>query len=207
MQTRISPQRQRQLERAYEVRNLQGFEGDTYMRDKFKQIIADYKINLVIELGTYLGGTTRQLAGIVDEVITIEINKAHFNKASPIIKGLNNVTMFHDSSVSILPFILNNHQDRNILLFIDSHWQEHNPLLEELEIIARSGLKPVLAIHDFKVPNRHDLGFDTYGDIIYEWDWIKSSIENIYGADGYVKEYNDRATGAKRGILYLYPKV
>ena len=74
----------------------------------------------------------------------------------------------------------------------------------ELELIANAGLRSVIEIHDFKVPDHLELGFDTYGDIVYEWAWIKPSIEKIYGKD-YRIEYNSHATGAKRGILYVSP--
>ena len=47
-----------------------------------------------------------------------------------------------------------------------------------------------------------------YGAIIYEWDWIKASIEAIYGADGYVVTYNsqDKSTGAMRGVIFIQSK-
>src|SRR5687767_893784 len=99
MTTRVSPQRQRQMERAYEVRNLSGFEGDTIMRDKFKQIIKDFNIDLVVELGAYLCGTTRQLSSMVSQVIAVEINEAHFNRGKRHIVGCDNVALLLDDSL------------------------------------------------------------------------------------------------------------
>lgn len=190
---------------AYERRNLEGFEGDTIMRERFQELVADYKIDLIIEGGTYLGGTTRQLAEMVDHVITIEVNGVHYARAKTILKDHGNVHQMLGSTVDLLPIILEGIQ-RKVLIFLDSHWLEHNPLLEELEIIAAAGLKPVLVIHDFKVPGHSELGFDTYKDIVYEWEWIKPGIEKIYGVQGYIAEYNSKAVGAKRGIIYIMPK-
>lgn len=91
-------------------------------------------------------------------------------------------------------------------IFLDSHWGPHNPLLEELEIIEKSGVKPVIAIHDFKNPDHPEMGYDTYGDIVYEWDYIKNHIEAIYGPDGYEVEYNQQATEVNRGCIIISPK-
>lgn len=191
---------------AYEKRNLVGFESDNIMADRIKKLIKDFNIDLVIEGGTYLGGTARRFAMMCKEVCTIEINLEYFTRAKRTLELCHNVTQFFGSTVEILPNILQVYKNKNILWFCDSHWEQHNPMLEELAIIHKSGIKPVIAIHDFKVPGHPELGFDTYKDIVYEWEWIRPSIEKIYGVDGYVKEYNSAAEGAKRGIVYLMPK-
>jgi len=190
------------MERAYEARNLSGFEGDTIMADKIRELIKFHAIDLVIECGTYLGGTTRRLAMMCKEVATIEVNPDHYGRARALLEPCKNTEIFCGSTVDILPMLLDIYKDRNMLLFIDSHWEEHNPLLEELEIIHRVGIKPVIAIHDFKVPDHPELGYDIYKDIVYEWGWIREAIERIYGKD-YRIEYNSKATGAMRGIIYI----
>lgn len=196
---------QRKMTQAYEKRNLSGFEGDNIMAERVKQLIKEFKIDLVIEGGTYLGGTARRLAMMCKEVATIEINLEYFTRAEKTLELCHNVTQFFGSTIEVLPDLLSVHKDKNILFFSDAHWQEFNPMLAELEIIQHSGIKPVIAIHDFKVPGHPELGFDTYKDIVYEWEWIAPSVEKIYGGD-YVKEYNSQAEGAQRGIVYILPK-
>lgn len=203
---KVSAQEQRRLTQAYEKRNLQGFEGDEIMANRIKELIKQFNIDLVIEGGTYLGGTARRFALMCREVATIEINLEYFTRAQKTLEPCHNVQQFFGSTVEILPELLEVHKDKNILFFSDAHWQEFNPMLAELEIIQHAGLKPVIAIHDFLVPGRPEFGFDTYGDIVYQWDWIAPSIEKIYGVDGYVKEYNSVAEGAKRGCVYILPK-
>ena len=197
---------QRKMTQAYEKRNLTGFEGDNIMAERIKRLIKEHGIDLIIEFGTYLGGTARRLSMMCKEVATIEINLEHFTRAQKTLELCHNTQMFFGSSVEILPELLEIHKNKNILLWIDSHWESNNPLLAELEIIQHSGIKPIICIHDFKVPGHPELGFDTYKDIVYEWPWIEKSIERIYGVDGYVKEYNSLAEGAKRGIIYITPK-
>lgn len=184
---------------------MMGFEGDTIMKARVKKLITDNGIEVVIEGGTYLGGTTRQFALMVSEVITIEINVGYFAKAARNLAAYRNVYQYHGDTVEILPAILASKKNKKILFFSDAHWCDHNPMLAELEIIKESGVKPVIAIHDFKVPDHPELGFDTYGGQDYEWSWIEKSIEAIYGNDFEI-EYNSEATGAKRGIIYITPK-
>lgn len=190
---------------AYEKRNLEGFEGDTIMRDRIKQIVKDYDIDTIVEGGAFLGGTTRQFAFMAENVISIEIQLDYFIRASKFTQEYSNVKIIHGDTVGELPRIIKVLKDKKYLFFSDAHWYDNNPMLAELEIIKGSGTKPIIAIHDFKVPGHPELGFDTYNGQDYEWDWIKAGIEKIYGQD-YTLEYNSEALGAKRGLLIIFPK-
>lgn len=182
----------------------QPFNGDTFAIKKFLELRDKFVIKTAIELGTCVGGTTRWLSQNFEKVIGIEIMPEYLAVAFERV-GLSesDVTFYEGSTVDWLPKILKDITEP-VIMFVDSHWGQFNPLLRELEIIAEHNLKPVLVIHDFLVPGQPSLGFDTYENIVYEWKWIELSIEKIYGKD-YVMEYNSKATGAKRGIVYIYP--
>lgn len=182
----------------------QAFNADTFMCKKFIELKKKFDITTVIELGSAVGGTTRWFCENFDKVITIEIEEQYRNVCLQRIAGYKNVESLLGSTLDVLPGVLDE-LTGNIIFFIDSHWGGDNPLPEELEIINKSGFRPVLAIHDFKVPGNPDLGFDKYGDIVYQWDWIQANIERIYGKNGYTIEYNSRAEGAKRGVIYILP--
>jgi predicted O-methyltransferase YrrM len=195
---------------AYEQRNLLGFEGDDIIGEKLRSLIDRWKINWVIETGTFLGGTAKRLASMCEMVSTIEINDSFYLRAKNHLRDIENVTMFYGDSIAILPQMLSVTLDKNILFFLDDHWEKHLPLLAELEIINEFKGKHgniVIAIHDFKVPGRPDLGFDTYGNVTLDWPYIEAGIEKIYGKDGYLIEYNNKARGAQRGIIYITPCV
>lgn len=197
-------------QKEYIEQNAKGFEGDSYLREKVQSIIKEKKIYWVIETGTYRGATTKHLAEGVAKVDTIEIMEDNFQIAASHLSGTANIELHKGNSPEELDklFTAFNKKGRrpNLLCFLDAHWGEYNPLLDELKTIAKHKWKPVIIIHDFKVPGRDDLGFDTYKDIVYEWDWIKNDIDKIYGAEGYTVEYNDKAEGAKRGVIFIYPK-
>jgi hypothetical protein len=137
----------------------------------------------------------------------MESNHAHAKVASEALDGRNNVLLtMGDSSVGLLHMI-NRNKDKKIMIFLDAHWYK-NPVLKELDQIAKSGIKPVLAIHDFKNPHDPTMGYDVYPNegIVYEFDWIQSKLIDIYGAGEYRYFYNEKAAGARRGCLFVAPR-
>lgn len=189
----------------YLEQNKAGFENDKFAREKFKHIIESNNIKTVIETGTYLGSTTKWLSQWADTVHTIEVNPENYSKAVKNLRENNNVEVWQGNSAELLKEILPLHKDEPLFIFLDAHWESYNPLIDELKVIADNKLKPIIAIHDFKVPGKPELGYDSYQGQDYDWSWIRSSVENIYGED-YTIEYNSEATGAKRGIIYIHPK-
>lgn len=197
---------------AYYEKNHEGFEADIHLRRKVKSLIDKYDVRWAIESGSYRGATSLALSRWVKSVSTIEINQENYNFSKNLFEqdGANIDIHLGSSEKLIGEIIFDAHirsEGKPILFYLDAHWQEYNPLLDELEVIANSKLKPILIIHDFKVPGHPELGFDSYGGQDYEWEWIKESVEKIYGVDGYNIEYNSEAAGARRGVIFLTPKA
>lgn len=193
------------------------FAGDTFMERDFLALRERFGIQAVIETGTCYGSTTLWLAEHFDRVMSVEINPdlaaiaqlraeafrmndcgQHFDADIEIEVG--------DSGGNIFAGQIDDCQFETLMFFLDAHFEKHCPLLDELSIIAATGIKPVIAIHDFKVPDRPDLGFDTWNGQPFTFEWIKKHIEAIYGPEGYAYNYNSEATGARRGVIYIYPK-
>src|SRR6478736_1849018 len=193
----------------YMQRNLLGFEGDTKMKSTIEEIVEAMGIDTIIETGTFKGGTTKvfsQMKGI-ESVHTIEISDEHFADAEKYLSDSLNVVMYKGSSEKVLRNVIPHLLDKKVLFFADAHWSEACPLLEELKEIADQGMKPVILIHDFKVPGT-SLGFDSYNGQDFELEWVEPSLKEIYGEGGYHTEYNDpnTALGARRGVLFVFPK-
>lgn len=184
----------------------QPFSGDTYLAEIILELKSKFNLKTAIETGTYKGVTTLWLNQHFEDVHTSEVDATLY----PYIRNEfanTNIKLWTASSELALPEILNYIKDDKPFVFLDAHWYK-NPLLPELKAIANKGIKPVIAIHDFKVPHNPELGYDVYPNqnIVYDFNYIKSSIENIYGSDGYEYFYNSKATGAKRGCIFIYPK-
>ena len=191
-------------QKEFDDRNKLGFEGDNHLADEIKRLCEANKIDLIIETGTYLGATTKRLAELA-ETYTVELNDTFFMRAKTNIGNNPKVKQFLGNTVDFLKAELPKLKDKKILFFLDAHFYNVPcPLLDELKVIAQNEIKPVIVIHDFKVPERPEFGFDSYNNQPFEWEWIKNSIEKIYGQN-YKYHYNDKAEGAKRGVIFIYP--
>lgn len=186
------------------------FNEDSYMESEFLRLKKRYDIKHVVETGTYHGITTCWLAKTFNYVYTTEINPSFYTTAQNRFEEAKvgeSIKSYQGDSVSLLPTIISKIKEigGNALLFLDAHWYE-NPLLGELEQIAACKIKPpVICIHDMQNPWDLSMGYDEYPGqgIVYTFEWVKSRIDAIYGADGYDYYYNIQATGARRGALFI----
>lgn len=190
------------------------FNADTYIEAEFIKLRDRFNISTVIETGTCLGYTTLWLAKNFDKVYTIELNKEYCELARAKFLQYPNITSIHGNSEDVLRHL---RIDGNAMFFLDAHWGNQCPLLGELHAIQRMGIKPVIAIHDFYTGN-DELGYDSYKGQPFELHWISRSLDLIYPPtfqethagnvrvrDGFKFHYNTEATGARRGIVYIYP--
>ncbi|MGV8130702.1 MAG: hypothetical protein ACP5N7_01205 [Candidatus Pacearchaeota archaeon] len=181
------------------------FNGDFYVVNEFLKLRANYNIKRVVELGTCVGGSTKFFGENFDHVDTIEIMPDFQEIAKSRCEDLDNIIFHLGSTIDELPKVLKNCTNETIL-FIDSHWNTL-PLFDELSIIANSGLKPCIVVHDCLVPDEPNLGYDSYQGVDISYDVMKKYLDAIYGEEGYSYYYNSDAlsTEVKRGILYCTP--
>ncbi len=172
------------------------------LNKKSKKLVQKFEIQTIIETGTFLGGTTKRLAQIADKIYTIEVNSDNVTEAKEFLKDSTDFTVMEGSSPNIFRDLLKLDHG-NILFFLDAHSKVYTPLLDELKVIAEAEIKPVIVIHDWKVPNFPEFGYDSYNGQDYTFEWIKPNIETIYG-DNYAYYYNDKAEGARRGVIYIH---
>lgn len=185
---------------------VDAFGKDKYLKMQFRNLMEKHDIDTVVETGTYKGQTTKALAYMVNMVHTIELNEAYYHEAFQELSDEHNVKMHLGSSPEIINSLHLELEQQNVLFFLDAHWYNYNPLLDELESIHDIGQRPVIVIHDFKVPAHPEFGFDTYNGQDYEWSWIKEHIDRIYGEGNYNYRYNTHAEGQMRGVIFIEPK-
>lgn len=189
------------------------FNGDKFIQEEFLKLKHRFNLTTAVETGTALGSTTLFLSNNFEKVYTIEINKTYYDIAVQKFISHKNIFPILGTSPNEI-FIHRNRFTDKTIFFLDAHWYDNCPLKFELTAIRKAGLKPVIAIHDFYVPgsaySKEDkeagLGFDSYKDQPFTFEWIKPELDAIYGADNYDHYYNSEATGAKRGIIYITPK-
>lgn len=177
---------------------MKSFEGDTYIPLEILKLKERFGIKSVLETGSQYGFTLKWFKENFLYAQGCEINIDFYNYC--VEQGLS---VIHGKSIDAI-----NAFGHCGLFYLDSHgFGQPCPLKEELKMIHRVTIgepKPVICIHDFKVPGK-DFGYDTYE---YElcFEEIEALLKEIY-PEGFDYHYNTEANGAKRGIIFIYPKL
>lgn len=178
------------------------FEGDTYIKGEIISLRDKLGLRYCVETGCQYGSTTLELYDIFNHVCAIEADEKYFNLAKGRFEGLNIYIQLarSEDSLNSMQFL------DDVFYYLDAHGCDIGgcPLKKELEIIALNEHSNVcIAIHDVKVPGK-DFGYDTY-DFELCYEEIEPYLKTIY-PNGYDYHYNELADGARRGIIYIYPK-
>lgn len=118
---------------------------------------------MIVETGTYRGTTTEFLCDFDLPVTTVEIHPRFFTFARLRLQRRATCQVLQSSSVPVLRGITATPAGRHAFYYLDSHWEKHLPLREELELILTEGSEAVVLIDDFKVADDDGYGFDDYG--------------------------------------------
>lgn len=123
-----------------------------------------YKIDIVVETGTFQGGTTVLFSLLFDQVHTIEADKTNFANAAARLQNMSNVHCYFGSSDVVLGSLLPALKGSRILFYLDAHWMADWPLLNEIGEIAKTHKDNcIIVVDDIKVPGRRDIPYDAYG--------------------------------------------
>ncbi len=141
--------------------------GDPIAIELFKRLVEKFKIDVIVETGTFRGFTTALFAQMFPNVkiYTCEIDTFNYKKAKKYLKQFNNVWVFNQSSPEFLKELCEkNILTNKTLFYLDAHWLDEWPLEQELRIISNNLKSALIVIDDFKVPNDTRFVFDEYED-------------------------------------------
>ena len=178
---------------------------DPELLDKTLQLRARFELETFFETGTYHGLSSKIVSEYFKNVITVESDEGSYKQAVTNLSEVANCTALHGSSPDIMRSRIKE-GDNSIFFFLDAHWDEYWPLLDELQVIRDKKIKPVIAIHDFYVPNGRggaSFGFDSYNGQPLDFSYIKTSIERIYEGEFEI-EYSTSST-TNSGVIFIYP--
>ena len=191
------------------------FSKDISVWNQFCEMFENFDRNIIIETGTYLGQSTIDFAKLVP-VFTTEIRKEYQDQAKERCKDCPNPIVFllGDSAELLEKSILPLTKKEKPIIFLDSHWYGDDSLSRELDVLSKfyKGIKtkPVMVLHDFKVPGHPEYGYDSYNGKVFEWTWVKPYIEKLYGKNGFDYCYNREycaTANHKRGCLFITPRT
>ena len=160
--------------------------------------LKEYSIEAAVETGTWNGSTAQFFGLFLDEVHTIEINQETYDKACRLLANQTHVHCYLGSSEKILKQILPSLTSKKTFFYLDAHWLESWPLLQEIEEISKSHKDNcAIAIDDFKIPNRPDIGYDCYGGHECSYEYIKNKLDLVYSSYVYCYLLPNQTGGAK----------
>jgi len=189
------------------------FNGDTHVANDFLDLKARYGLNVAVETGSCMYTTTSWLGQNFDKVYTVEINEEYAKHGRHKIAEMPNVKATIGDSVDYLNYMARSLSPYDkAIFFLDAHWGQHCPLLQEIEALEKivTIMPPVIAIHDFYTGDE-TLGYDEYNGQRFDYEWIKPSVEKLAAAlkCSYLHSYNrpnHETPNAMRGVIYLTPK-
>lgn len=186
---------------------VSSFNNDSVVADTVLQLVKDLKIDCIIETGTFQGTTTAFLSETFPniDIYTVEVNLETYQKAQANLQGYSNIKLLYGSSEKVLEHLLPELQGKRILFYLDAHWDDYWPLLDEFEAIQKQCKDNCcIVIDDFKVPFRQ-FQHDIYKEQPLDLDYIEEKLKQVYTQPFYF--FNDRSTRDPRAVgkIYIVP--
>jgi tetratricopeptide (TPR) repeat protein len=181
------------------------FNGQVIRRSIFTDIVGLTQPSQIFETGTFLGATTAFMAGLgAGHVFSCEMHAYNHRYAAQRLRAAANATLVNRDSRSFLRDYLPCYcrGDAVVLFYLDAHWEEDLPLLDELALIAQHVRRPVVMVDDFEVPDDSGYSFDDYGP---ERRLTLGYLAPLAGImrHRYFPSASDAETGSRRGCVVL----
>lgn len=158
-----------------------GFNSAPEIGSVIQSLSNEFGIEHAVETGTFLGATTDFLSSCFNTVHTIEILETNLDQAESFLSDKDNIHFHLGSSQVILQKILPELAGKRTLFYLDAHWNDYWPLLDELTEISKTHRDNcVIVIDDFKVPKRRDIPFDQYGEHQCSYKYIQQKLEEVF---------------------------
>lgn len=142
------------------------FNGQVNRRQIFLDLTNKFAFFAIYETGTYRGTTTEymwQKSGV--DVYTSEYNGENYGYVLAKFLFNKNVHPFHGDSRAFLKNLYRGHMSKGVaFIYLDAHWNDDLPLLEECQIILDEGGDAVIMIDDFQVKTDSGYKYDDYGN-------------------------------------------
>jgi hypothetical protein len=142
------------------------FNGQEFRQMIFQQIISAIELDYIVETGTFRGTTTSYMSKhFFKYIYSVESNRRSYGYSKLRFMFNNYIHIRHGDSRTFLRdlAVTNNFPLKTIFFYLDAHWHNDLPLLEELECILNSCPQAVIMIDDFQVPDDAGYGYDEYG--------------------------------------------
>lgn len=161
---------------------------DRFLFTETKRLKDRYNLHTIYETGSHIGISSKILTTIFDKVFSVELSKEFYDAAVVNNTDTKGLTLTLGTSPEFLKSVLRE-GDSQVAFFLDAHWGDDWPLLDELAVIAEKKIKPVILIHDFFTPGVNGaskFAYDVYKGTPLDHKYVVKAMEKIYGVDQYL---------------------
>jgi hypothetical protein len=135
---------------------MSGFHGNLILHTMVDDIISKLGVTSFVETGTQYAYTTIHVASRHSTlpVFTCEIDPVCFSKSAEKLITYPNISIFMESSEKFIDRLITEKTLGNFpMFFLDAHWNDYWPLLDEVINISKLS-RFIILIDDFMVPGR-----------------------------------------------------
>jgi predicted O-methyltransferase YrrM len=179
---------------------------DVFLRDRLREVISEHGIDTVVETGLNDGQSTLAFSGIVGKVIGIDIDPAciECTRGGFIQAGRNNYELIVGNSPDVILSMMPRLNAEKTLFFLDAHWDDPTPLLDEIRTIPPG--KGIIVFHDFLCPGT-DFGWDhvLINGVHRQMDYDLVRTDLTRWSLTHRLEYATKVSASKRGWAIAYP--
>ncbi len=148
-----------------------------------KKYAKKFSLDIFIETGTYLGSTILSVRNLFDDIYSIELDGALFEKARNKFMPYPHINILRGDSSKVLPIILSK-IDKPALFWLDGHYSAgitakgdlNTPILKELKLILNHKIKKNIILID---DARCFVGKDDYPTIAELESFVKKINPNL----------------------------
>lgn len=178
---------------------------DKFLFEEIIKLKNLYSISTFVETGAHVGGSAKIASDYFKNVITCENNEYYYKIAKNETAIKTNIDLLFCNSTDLLNTLIES--DEFYIIFLDAHAENDFPLKNELNIISKFKVKPIIIIHDFYVPDENDnakFSFDNFSgqnlDLNYIWDDLIAIYGNIENFKYYYLNNQELS-----GVIYIMP--
>jgi hypothetical protein len=142
------------------------FNGQQRRVEAVRSMFAAIPFGAVVETGTYRALTTRFLSRLTGApIVTIEVNADYHDYARRRLAAFGSVYPLKGESPAVLTLLAADAAWTSVptFFYLDAHWLDNLPLVDELLVIVSAWPEFVALIDDFRVEGDDGYGYDDYG--------------------------------------------
>jgi hypothetical protein len=141
--------------------------GQHHRQRMVQDVLLNVPLAQIVETGTFRGTTTAFIASsTLVPIETVEIQRQYFLFSKWMLRPYRHVSISQENSVPFLRSLIARRRpiSETWFVYLDAHWYNYLPLLDELKLIFDNVPNAVVMIDDFQVPGDAGYGFDDYGE-------------------------------------------